>query len=117
VGAWADDDTQAPGPADPRRRDTAGSEVATEFEAGTGTSLSVATTLGPLWGVTGDANMHFPLDIRVFGVRLRVTGISGASSPQTFTVDQAPVNGVEKTVPAGEAVRLWAPAVRGLWHA
>jgi hypothetical protein len=57
---------------------------------------------------------EFPFDIEVEGVRLRVTAISGASSPQTFTVTQAPVNGVTKTIPAGTAVRLWQGAVISL---
>jgi hypothetical protein len=52
----------------------------------------------------------FPFDIKVAGVRLTVDAISGASSPQTFTVTQTPVNGVTKTIPSGSQVRLWSPA-------
>jgi hypothetical protein len=113
VGIYADDD-ETPDPDAPMRRDTAGAELAAEFEAGTDTTMSVATTLGPLWGVTGDDNMDFPLDVRVAGARVRVTGISGSGSPQTFTVSATVVNGVEKTVPAGEPVSLWQPAIRAL---
>lgn len=93
------------------RADTAGSELAGSFVAGTDTSMSVATTEGPLW--TTDM-AEFPFDVVVSGVRLTVTAISGGSSPQTFTVTQTPVNGVAKTIPAGEDVRLWQPAVLGL---
>jgi hypothetical protein len=77
-----------------------GSTVASSFVAGTGTSLSVAVAAGyPLWE-DGDA----PFDIMASGVRLTVTSISGSSSPQTFTVNQTPVNGVIKTIPAGATV-------------
>jgi len=48
------------------------------------------------------------------GVRLHVTNISGASSPQTFTVDQTPVNGVTKTVPSGSKVDVHPPAFIGM---
>jgi hypothetical protein len=88
-----------------------GTATAASFVSGTGTSLSVATTVGPLW--TTDAD-DLPFDIAVAGVRLTVTAISGATSPQTFTVTQAPVNGVTKTIPSGSTVRLWQPAIRGL---
>ena len=95
-----------PDPDAPARFDSGGSTVASSFVAGTGTSLSVAIATGhPLW-TTDSADM--PFDILVSGVRLRVTAISGASSPQTFTVTQAPVNGATKTIPAGDEVRLWA---------
>lgn len=91
--------------------DTAGAELAAPFVAGTATSMSVATTLGDLWTtVAGD----FPFDIEADGVRLTVTNITGASSPQTFTIVQAPVNGAERTLPAGTPVRLWQGAVVAL---
>lgn len=107
--------TVVSGDASPSRRDSGSSETAASFDAGTETSLSVATDPGPLWGVTGDGNMAFPFDIAVDGVRLRVTGISGSSSPQTFTVEQDAVNGISKTIAAGSPVVLWQPALRGLW--
>lgn len=95
-----------PDPDAPARFDSDGSTVATSFVAGTGTSLSVAVATGhPLW-TTDSGDM--PFDIFVSGVRLRVTAISGASSPQTFTVNATPVNGAVKTIPVGEQVRLWA---------
>jgi hypothetical protein len=83
--------------------DTDGSELASSFAAGTATSMSVATTLGDLW--TTDAG-DFPFHVEVDGVVLNVTNITGASSPQTFTVTQATVNGVSKTIAAGKSVRL-----------
>jgi hypothetical protein len=95
-----------PDPDAPSRWDSDGSTVASDFDAGTDTSLSVAVAGGsPLW--TTDSG-DLPLDIMAAGVRLRVTAISGSSSPQTFTATATPVNGVEKTIPAGSAVRLFA---------
>lgn len=103
VGIWDDDDVFG-------RYDSAYSTVNTEFDAGTDTSLSVAVESGALLWVTGSGSPQFPLDILVDGVRLHVTAISGASSPQTFTVDATPVNGVEKTIAVGTQVRAWRPA-------
>jgi len=73
-------------------------------------SLSVATPSGPLWTVdAGD----MPFDIKVGGERITVTAISGAASPQTFTVTRS-VNGVVKPQPAAAAVELWQPAIYAL---
>lgn len=91
---------------DESRFDTAGSEMSGSFDAGTDTSMTVVTTATRPWVNSTDHASEFPFEIDVSGVRLNVTAISGATSPQTFTVDQAPTNGVEKTVPDGSAVRL-----------
>lgn len=89
---------------------TDGSTVNTAFVAGTDTSLSVAVASGhALWSTTA-----VPYDIRISGVRLRVTAVSGASSPQTFTVARDPVNGVRKTIAAGERVNVFSPIYVGL---
>jgi hypothetical protein len=86
-----------------------GSTVNTAFVAGTGTSLSVAVAAGyPLWA------FESTFDILVSGVRLRVTAIAGASSPQTFTVQAAPINGVAKTIAVGERVDLFHRSFVGL---
>lgn len=90
-------------------RDTFGSELAAPFTAGTSTSMSVTSVTGSLW--TTDA-AHMPIELDVAGARLQVTAISGASSPQTFTVSATVLNGVEKTIPAGTAVNVWLPARR-----
>lgn len=74
------------------------------------TTLSVATSSGALW-TTDDA--QFPSDIVIGGERMTVTDISGASSPQTFTVTRS-VNGVVKSHSSGASVRVWRPAVRAL---
>jgi hypothetical protein len=74
------------------------------------TSLSVATPDGPLWTVDDD---EFPFDIMVGGERMTVTDITGASSPQTFTVTRS-VNGVTKSQLAGTQVTLFIPAIYAL---
>lgn len=68
------------------------STLAADFDAGTDTSMSVTVT-GALWSTTAA-----PFHIKVGGVVLNVTAVSGTSSPQTFTVDATPVNGVTRTI-------------------
>jgi hypothetical protein len=102
VGVWDDGDAG--------RYDSAYSTLDAEFVAGTDTSLDVAIEDGRLLWVTGSGSPEFPFDILIDGVRLTVTAVAGSSSPQTFTVTQAPVNGVEKTIAAGTQVRVWRPA-------
>lgn len=72
------------------------------------TSLSVAST-GQLWSTTG----AFPIPIKVAGEVMNVTAVSGASSPQTFTVTRS-INGVVKAQTAGAVVSLSKPAPLGL---
>jgi hypothetical protein len=83
--------------------DTGTSTVGTNAVLGA-TSLSVSTTA--LWTTTaGD----LPLYLWVDGRKIRVTAISGSSSPQTFTVDALPAN-----VSAGAQVRLWTQSYLAL---
>lgn len=89
--------------------DTDGSTLAQAYPLGTETSIQVATTGAatgsPLWTTSaGD----FPFDIAVGGERMTVTNITGAASPQTFTVTRS-VNGVVKGQTSGTDVRLWQP--------
>jgi hypothetical protein len=95
---------------DGTKYDSAYSTLNAQFISGTNTSMSVAVAVGRVLWVTGSGAPQFPFDINVAGARLTVTAISGASSPQTFTITQTPVNGVAKTIPAGTQVRLWKPA-------
>ncbi|OPC81806.1 hypothetical protein B4N89_13450 [Embleya scabrispora] len=97
------------GIADTDRVDTDGSELAAAAST-TATTLSVAVTDGPLWTTAGTET---PFDIRVAGEVMTVTAISGASSPQTFTVVRS-VNGVVKPQDAGADVRLARPTVVAL---
>lgn len=90
--------------------DTDGSRLAAGGATSTSTSLSVETTTGPLWTMSaGD----FPFDVVCSGERMTVTNITGASSPQTFTVTRS-VNGVVKALPGLSDIRLFQPAYAAL---
>jgi hypothetical protein len=90
---------------DGSRLDTAGSTLTAGVSAGA-TSLSVATSTGPLWTTGAVA-----FDIEVSGIRVSVTNVSGAASPQTFTVTGSTVT---KALPINSAVRLWRSSVLAL---
>jgi hypothetical protein len=92
------------------RADTAGSELAAAITTTSQTSISVATTSGPLW-TTDPAEMGF--DITLGGEVMTVTNITGTSSPQTFTVVRS-INGIQKTHPVDTDVRLAQPAIAAL---
>lgn len=67
---------------------------------------SVTISKGQLW--TTRAAM-FPLDVVCEGERITLSAISGASSPQTFTISTRAVNGVSKAHAAGAKISLFAP--------
>lgn len=96
---------------DRSRRDSGDSTLNAAFVAGTNTSMTVAIPSGLLWTTAGG---DFPFELDVGGAQVTVTAISGATSPQTFTVSTTIGNGVARTIPAGTAVRLWRPTVRAL---
>jgi hypothetical protein len=98
VGAWSTSASSGT-----FRWDTGGSSLNSSATS-TATSLSVATSTGnALW--TTDSNA-FPFDVSIAGERVTVTNITGASSPQTFTVTRS-VNSVVKAQSSGADVRLW----------
>lgn len=71
------------------------------------TSLSVATSSGALWTTAaGDLSLR----IFVAGEEMSVTALTGATSPQTFTVTRS-VNGVSKAQSAGAVVTTPAPII------
>jgi hypothetical protein len=113
VGVWADT-TEEPDPDEPKRYSPTDSRTDVSFVTGTDTTLDVEDQTGgtDLWSTAAD----LPVDIRVRGIRLRVTAIGAATGAvQTLTVDQTPVNGVSGvTIPAGTPVELWTPAVYAL---
>lgn len=74
-------------------------------------SFSVTTGAGGLWTTSA---ADFPLDIAIGGERIRLSAISGSSSPQTFTVSARSVNGVVKSHSAGARVEPWRTATVGL---
>jgi hypothetical protein len=86
------------------RLDTVGSSLALPADGGA-TALSVASTDKGLWTTTPD---DFPFQVKVSGIPVTVTNITGGSSPQTFTVDPTTVI---KSLPVSSDVRLWNPPV------
>lgn len=94
-----------------RRADTSGSTTSGTFVSGTDTGLTAVTPSGALWTLRAAS---WPFDIRVSGVVLRVTAVTGSTSPQTLTVQQTPVNGVAKTIPSGSSIVVANPAYVGL---
>ena len=91
--------------------DTAGCVLDVAGWDGAAGTFLVDTSSGPLWTTSaGD----YPFDLNVGGQRVTVSGCSGASNPQTFTVAAASVNGVSKIHPGGEPVSLWQPLVMAL---
>jgi hypothetical protein len=75
------------------------------------TSWQVSITDGPLWTVDPT---EFPLDIVINGEVIRLSAISGTSSPQTFTVSARAINGVSRAHAAGTAVHVAHPIVLAL---
>lgn len=73
-------------------------------------SFSVTTASGPLWTTVAD---DFPQDVIVGGQRVSISAISGASSPQTFTVKSAVSGGLQVRYPiaAGAAVTDQQPTI------
>jgi hypothetical protein len=95
--------------------DTDGSTVVTGIDAGA-TSVSVATPSGPVWTNATTPSPTYADDIvglyiNLDGMRVAVTAISGATSPQTFTVTGTDVL---RAVPPGASVSVWDPVVIGL---
>lgn len=89
-----------------RRLDSRGSALADPINE-TATAFDVAFP-GYRWVTTAGEGDQFPFKITIGGERMTVTGISGTSSPQTFTVVRS-VNEVVKPHPAGAAVQVADP--------
>lgn len=95
-----------------QRVDSGSSTLTDELSPTATGAVSVATSdFSDLWTTSGG---HFPLDIMVGGERIRLSGISGAASPQTFTISQRSVNGVVKKHNAGAPVHVADPWRLGL---
>jgi hypothetical protein len=97
VGLYATDFT---------RYSSDGSELNESLSTST-TSFAVATPSGPVW-----AHDDGDYDINIGGERMTVTGVTGSTSPQTFTVTRS-VNGIVKAHTIGDTVALWTPAYYG----
>ncbi|MFD6421701.1 hypothetical protein [Streptomyces sp. NPDC060198] len=94
------------------RYDTGGSQLAAGATA-TATTLSVAYTDGTRWATSSGHPSSFPFEVAIGGERMRVTAITGTTSPQAWTVVRS-VNGVRKAQTAGTDVRLADPTVYSL---
>lgn len=98
------------------RRDTDLSTINEDLTT-TETDVTVASTGGVVWTTDADdwdeSLSGGGLYIKIGGEIMRVTNISGASSPQTFTVVRS-INGIVKTHSSGAAVRVAYPARRSL---
>lgn len=98
------------------RRDTDLSTLNEDLDT-TETGVDVASTGGVVWTTNSsdwDASLSGGgLYILVGGEIMQVTNISGASSPQTFTVTRS-INGIVKTHLTGTPVHVAYPARRSL---
>ncbi|WP_158684412.1 hypothetical protein [Amycolatopsis orientalis] len=92
----------------PWRADTDGSDTTAQLGT-TETSFGVRTFQGPLWITNTTHPDQFPFLVRVNGETMRVTAVSGTSSPQTFTVVRG-VEGLARGHDRGSRVSLAFPA-------
>lgn len=94
----------------------AGSSTSTLTQAidpGTSSFLVTVAAGSAVWVDNATYASDFPFDIRINGEQMTVTGISGTTSPQTFTIFRAE-NGVVKGHPANSPVTLFVPAFVGM---
>lgn len=90
-------------------RPSAGYSTLAAGVAAGASSFSVITSTGPVWTTVADDIDG--LIIEIDGLRIPVTSITGATSPQTFTVDGT---AVRKALSAGADVDVWQPPPLGL---
>ncbi|MFG2899521.1 hypothetical protein ACGFZH_20870 [Streptomyces zaomyceticus] len=95
--------------ADLGKADTSGMQLTSGINS-SATSFSVTTTAGLPW-VTAPA--EFPASIVIGGEEMTLTGVTGASSPQTFAVVRS-ANGIVKSHAAGTSVGLARSVVYAL---
>lgn len=86
-----------------------------DITLGTSTSMSIVTTgeLGELLEV-GSSAPTFPFDVNIRGAQVRITSITGSSSPQTAVIEADTINEVEKIAAAGSRITLWKPSRYGV---
>lgn len=97
-------------PDEESRYSSDGSTVNGAHTAGA-TTLSVATPSGPLWGF---GSGQFTIRIPETGERMRVTNITGTSTPQSFTVTRGVDGTTAYALDGGETVELGRPIRWGL---
>lgn len=97
-------------PDETSRYSSDGSTVNGVHTAGAAT-LSVATASGPLWAHDdGD----YTIAVLETGERMRVTNVTGATSPQSFAVTRGVDGTTAKALTGGETVELARPVVWGV---
>lgn len=93
------------------RLDSDTSSLAAPITAGASSWQVVTTDPLELW--TTDPT-QFPLDVLIGGERVTLSGITGTTSPQTFTASARAVNGISKPHAAGVEVHIADPIYLGL---
>jgi hypothetical protein len=79
----------------------------------TDTTLTAATAgSGPLMALKASFPTDFPYEIIIGDEAMRVTDVTGGSSPQTVTVERS-INGVVQSHSTGDQLGLYRPAVIG----
>jgi hypothetical protein len=93
------------------RWDTANSDLTSGITS-TATSFQIDVNKGELWTTSSS---QFPMEVMLGGERVRLSAISGSSSPQTATVDTGgrSVNGVVKAHSAGAKISVASPVYYG----
>lgn len=94
------------------RLQLSGSTLTVDISA-TAPSFQVSTSTLPLLTTKAAFPADFPMDLDIEGEQVRVTDLTGASSPQTLTVTRS-INGVVKTHNSGAVVKLWKPTAVAL---
>lgn len=84
-----------------------------DLDAGIDDDDLTASVAGDLWTTTALFPDDFPLNVVINGEVIEVSGISGTSSPQTFTLAQRGVNGLARAHAAGSRVRPYPRTVLG----
>jgi hypothetical protein len=72
-------------------------------------AATFTVTASPLWTTVAD---DFPQDVVVGGQRLTISGVSGASAPQTFTVATTPgARKISYPIPSGALLSCYQPLI------
>lgn len=108
VGVYGPDDVVS-------RYELVNATLGADITLGVSTSMSIVTTgeLGELLEV-GSSAPTFPFDVNIRGAQVRITSITGSSSPQTAVIEADTINEVEKVAAAGSVVSLWKPSRYGV---
>jgi hypothetical protein len=76
----------------------------------TANTMQIKTNSGPICTTTATFPADFPRDVVIDGEQIRITAITGTSSPQTANITRS-INGVVKSHLANAVIKLYRPAV------